>query len=46
MADRRARLQNILDEIEGIRAVTEAATFAEFNRSWPMLRATQHALSL
>ena len=40
----RIRLQDILDEIEGIRAVTAGLTFAEFDRSWATLRATQHAL--
>lgn len=40
----RARLQNILDEIGGIRAVNADLTFAEFDRSWAALRATQHAL--
>ena len=46
MADRRARLrlQDILDEIEGIRSVTAGLSYAEFNRSWATLRATQHAL--
>lgn len=46
MADPRARvrLQDILDEIEGIRALTAGRTFAEFDGSWATLRATQHAL--
>ena len=46
MADSRARtrLEDILDEIEGIRSVTAGLSFAEFDRSWATLRATQHAL--
>ena len=46
MADGRAqvRLQDILDEIEGIRSVTMGLSFVEFDRSWAAVRATQHAL--
>jgi uncharacterized protein with HEPN domain len=40
----RIRLQDILGEIAGIREVTASLTFAEFDRSWATLRATQHAL--
>lgn len=40
----RVRLQDILDEIDGIRSVTAGLTFAEFDRDWATLRATQHAL--
>jgi uncharacterized protein with HEPN domain len=40
----RIRLQDILDEIAGIRSVTAGLTFPEFDRSWAALRATQHAL--
>lgn len=38
------RLHDILREIEGIRQLTASLTFAEFDASWPVLRATQHAL--
>lgn len=46
MADGRTqvRLQDILDEIEGIRSVTMGLSFVEFDRSWAAVRATQHAL--
>ena len=46
MADPRARirLQDILDEIEGIRAATADMSYEEFDRNWTTLRATQHAL--
>ena len=46
MADGRAqvRLQDILDEIEGIRSVTMGLSFLDFDRSWAAVRATQHAL--
>jgi uncharacterized protein with HEPN domain len=46
MADARTqvRLQDIVDEIEGIRSVTMGLSFADFDRSWSTLRATQHAL--
>lgn len=40
----RVRLQDILDEIAGIRAVTAGLCFDAFERSWITLRATQHAL--
>jgi uncharacterized protein with HEPN domain len=40
----RVRLQDILDEIAGIRSVTAGLSFAEFEASWATLRATQHAL--
>jgi uncharacterized protein with HEPN domain len=46
MADARAqvRLQDILDEIEGIRSVTMGLSFVDFDTSWAAVRATQHAL--
>lgn len=46
MTDHRARLRlhDILDEINGIRSVTASLTFADFDRSWVVLRATQHGL--
>lgn len=46
MSERRARirLQDILDEIEGIRSTTAGLSFSEFSTSWATLRATQHAL--
>lgn len=46
MSDARARLrlQDILDEIDGIRSVTAGLSYAEFDQSWAALRATQHAL--
>ena len=46
MADARAqvRLQDILDEIEGIRSVTMGLSFVDFDRSCAAVRATQHAL--
>ena len=46
MSDARARLrlQDILDEIEGIRSITAGLSYAEFDGSWATLRATQHAL--
>jgi uncharacterized protein with HEPN domain len=40
----RVRLQDILDEIAGIRELTANLAFAEFDRSWATRRATQHAL--
>jgi uncharacterized protein with HEPN domain len=40
----RVRLQDILDEIAGIRSVTSGLSFEEFDGSWAALRATQHAL--
>lgn len=40
----RVRLHDILDEIAGIRSLTKGLTFAKFDASWPVLRATQHAL--
>ena len=40
----RVRLQDILDEIAGSRAVPANLTFVAFDRSWVTLRATQHAL--
>jgi uncharacterized protein with HEPN domain len=40
----RARLQDILDEIAGVRDITANLTLAEFDRSWATVRATQHAL--
>jgi uncharacterized protein with HEPN domain len=40
----RVRLQDILDEIAGIRELTTNLTLAEFDRSWATRRATQHAL--
>ena len=36
----RLRLQDILDEIEGIRSITTGRSFAEFDEDWAMLRAT------
>ncbi len=46
MPDERARmrLRDILREISGIREITAKLSFAEFDRSWATLRATQHAL--
>lgn len=44
MSDLRVRLEDILDEVDGIRSVTAGLTFAEFDRDWATLRATQHAL--
>ena len=38
------RLQDILDEIAGMCAITTGLTFSEFDGSWATLRATQHAL--
>jgi uncharacterized protein with HEPN domain len=40
----RARLQDILDQIAGVRDITADLTLAEFDRSWATVRATQHAL--
>jgi uncharacterized protein with HEPN domain len=34
----------MLDEIDGVRSIPTGLTFAEFDRSWATLRATQHAL--
>ncbi len=38
------RLQDILDEVAGIRGVTAGLTLEQFERSWAVLRATQHGL--
>jgi uncharacterized protein with HEPN domain len=40
----RVRLHDILDEIAGIRSLTNGLAFENFDSSWPVLRATQHAL--
>lgn len=46
MRDARAlvRLHDILNEIGGIRSVTDDLSFDEFDRSWSALRAVQHGL--
>ncbi|HVL70432.1 MAG TPA: HepT-like ribonuclease domain-containing protein [Beijerinckiaceae bacterium] len=38
------RLQDILDEIAGIRAATAGRTFDDFVQDWVTIRATQHGL--
>jgi len=39
------RLQDILDEIAGIRAATAGRTFDDFVQDWVTIRATQHGFS-